>query len=113
MAISTILISIQHLLLQNKNVNILFHFNEYLASTKITALQISRLLDILFLRCFISYSEFFVFILTVIYSCFQGKETGPQSEGLSHPRENHAIVTSGSKGRVPTWSTGSVEQIYH
>ena len=56
--------------------------------------------------------EFFVFIFTVISSYFHGKETGSQQGELSSRTENHAIVTSGSKGGVPTRSTGSVE-IYH
>ena len=70
-------------------------------------------MDILILQGFICFSEFFVFIFTVICSCFHGKETGPQPGGLSPPRDNHAIVTSGSKEHVPTWSTGAIEQIYH
>ena len=64
------------------------------------------------MRCCINFTEFFVFILTVISRYYQGKETGLQPGGLS-PRENLAIVTSRSKKRVPTRLTGSVEQIYH
>ena len=47
------------------------------------------ILDILILQCFISFSEFFVFILTVISGCFQEKETGLQLGGLSPTTENH------------------------
>ena len=44
---------------------------------------------------------------------FSGKETGQQPGGLSPPRENHAVVTPGSKERNPTRLTSLVEQLYH
>ena len=65
-------------------------------------------MDILILQYFISFSEFFVFILTVISSCFQGKETSQQPGGLRSPRENHAILTF-----VTTTRPNTIEQIYH
>ena len=41
------------------------------------------------------------------------KEQAHNQEGFSPLREKHAIVTSGSKGCIPTGSTGWVGQIYH
>ena len=45
--------------------------------------------------------EFFSFILTVISSCYPDRKRkhARSQGGLNSPRENHVIVTSGSKGR--------------
>ena len=44
------------------------------------------------MQCFISFPEFFVFILTIISSCFQVQKTGPQPGGLNPSRENQLMI---------------------